>query len=85
MNTPNFHILTVKYVGATNFLGSRVKIISERFKQSITFGYQHEYNNTLDQAKAWLTAHGFEVIGQAEGKDHYYVISTTFEPIKPIK
>ena len=82
---PNFHILTVKYIGQSNHMPSRVKIISERFKQSVTFSYGDE-GGTLDQAEAWLTKNGHNVIGHGEGKGHYYVvcahIDNCFKPLK---
>lgn len=82
---PNFHILTVKYVGQTNYLPSRVKIISERFKQSVVFSYGDE-GDTLAQAENWLINNGHKVIGHGEGKGHYYVvceaIGGSFKPLK---
>lgn len=78
MNIPNYHILTIKYIGPSNVLGSRVKIISERFKESSTINYDHEFNNALEIAEAWLSNHGFNIIGHGEGKDHMYVITDTF-------
>lgn len=70
---PNFHVLIIKYVGQTNCLPSRVKIISERFKQSVTLSYGDE-GNTLEQAEEWLIRNGHNVIGHGEGKGHSYVI-----------
>lgn len=79
---PNYHVLKVKYMGATNYTNSRVKIISERFEQSKTIDYDHRYNSTKDNAAAWLIEHGFNVIGAGEAKDGYYIISDTFKPLK---
>lgn len=78
----NYHILIVSYLGATNTRGSRIKIKSERFEQSVTISYDHECNNSLDGAKKWLKENEFEVIGQGESNRHYYIISTTFKPLK---
>lgn len=80
---PNLHVLIVKFLGATNSRGARVKITSERFEDSITISYDYSLNGTLDIATNYLTNKGFTIIGQAEGKDHYYIISSTFEPLKP--
>lgn len=80
----NFHILTVKYVGATNKNAAQVKIISERFNQSVKISFQH-WNNTIENAEQWLLNSGFNLIGKGEGKDHYYIITDTFEPLKPVK
>lgn len=85
MTIPNMHILTVKFIGPGNVMGSRIKIISKRFKQSVTFDYSHtgdNSGNTLEQAEYWLISHGFNITGHAEGEDHYYVISSTFEGLQ---
>ncbi len=74
----NFHIFKISYIGATNNKGSRIKIHSERFKKSRIISYNYQFNNTLDGALDYLTKKGFEIVGQAEGKDCYYVISNTF-------
>ncbi len=85
-NIPNQHVLIVKYVGQTNSTPARVKIISERFKQSILTPYDTDFgSDTCEQAEYWLKQNGFNVIGHAEGKGHYYVITDTFEPLKKKK
>lgn len=78
MNAPNYHIIKVKYLGATNFRGSRVKMTSDRFKQSVTISYDHALNSIEDMAIVWLAAHGFSVTGGAEG----YIITDTFKGLK---
>ncbi len=75
----NFHVLRIKYIGPTNARGSRVKITSDRFKQSLTFGYKYELNGIEEMAVSVLEPLGFNILGVAEG----YVISDTFEPLKP--
>jgi hypothetical protein len=47
---PNFHIIRVQYMSATNSRPSRVKIVSDRFKQSKIVTFSHDFNNTLDIA-----------------------------------
>ena len=79
---PNFHVLTVHYLGATNSRGSRVKIKSDRFKQSITIPYDHSFNGTLEIGQNWLESNGFVIIGKGEMKDCYAIISDTFKPLK---
>lgn len=78
----NYHILKVKYYGPTNTSGSRVGIISERFEQRVTINYNYELGNSCETAIDWLEKNGFQVIGKGEGKDHYYIITTTFEPLR---
>jgi hypothetical protein len=39
INYPNYHILKVSYVGPTNYKSDKVKIVSERFKQTIFISY----------------------------------------------
>lgn len=81
MNIQNFHILTVKFIGPTNTKPSRVKIISERFNDSVTIQYDHEFNGTLDNALDWCVNHGFDVVGKGEGKNHYYIMTSTFDSL----
>lgn len=80
--TTNYHILTIKHVGATNTNAAQVKIISERFNASKKIPYSNEAGDgspCLSTAIAYLHKKGFNIIGKGEGKDHYYLISTTFE------
>lgn len=79
---PNYHVLKIKYLGPTNYTGSRVKIISERFEQSKTIDYDHKYSNINDMAAKWLIGKGFNILGYGEAKDGMYIISDTFEPLK---
>jgi len=80
-NLTNTHVLTVSYIGATNSRGSRVKIRSDRFKQTKIINYDHFYNNTGEIAQAWLESNGFELIAMGEAIDGYYLISNTFKPL----
>lgn len=82
---PNYHVIKAKYMGPTNYTSARIKLISDRFEQSVTIDYDHQYNGTKDIAIAWLEEHGFNIVGAAEAKDGYYIISNTFEPLKPLK
>jgi hypothetical protein len=79
---PNYHVIKVKYIGPTNYSGSRVKMISERFEDSKTIPYGYEFNSALDIAENWLGKNGYEIVGHAEGKDCYYVITNTFKGFK---
>lgn len=78
----NYHVLKVAYLGPTNFKGSRVKITSERFEQSKTISWNYSFNSSYDIAADWLKNNGFDLLGIAEGKDCYYIISETFKPLK---
>lgn len=74
----NVHLLKVKYLGPTTFKGSRVKIISERFKQSIILNYDYRFNSEIEIAINYLELNGFEVIG----KNDKYIVSSTFKGLK---
>lgn len=78
----NYHVLKISYLGATNTKGSRIKILSERFKESKVIAYNYEFNNTCEGAEDYLSKNGFELIGKAEGKDCYYIITNTFKGLK---
>ena len=80
----NYHILTVKYLGATNTQGSRVKITSHRFEQSVTISYNYSLNSITDMAMEYLKENtNHEIIGKGElDSQKDILISETFEPIK---
>lgn len=78
----NFHVLEVKYLGATNTKGSRVKIYSHRFKQSVITDYDYSFSNSYEIAQNWLNKNSFKLIGKGEGKDCYFIFSETFKPLK---
>lgn len=78
----NYHVFTVKYFGATNSRGSRVKIHSERFLQSVFISVDYAKNDIADMAEEYLTSHGFKIVGQGEAKGYCILISETFEQLK---
>jgi hypothetical protein len=78
----NFHVLNVTYIPATNFHSSCVKIHSDRFKQSVLIDFNSEYDNTYEIAMEWILNNGFNVIGKGEATKGYYVITSTFEPLR---
>lgn len=81
MNKPNLHILEVKYLGATNYRGSRVKVTSLRYGWSRTFEFDSKFNSAIDQGVAWLeNVQGLTIIGTAEGVRVNYAITDTFQP-----
>lgn len=82
---PNFHILIVKVIGPTTTNPAKVKIISERFKQSITIPFTNHpgaSNPAIDTALLFLTAKDWVITGKGEGKGHMYLITDTFKPLK---
>lgn len=78
----NFHVLTVSVSRGSAAGAIRVKIRSDRFKTTKSISCDYSFNNTIDIAQDYLTKRGFEIVGMAEGKDCYYLISTTFENVR---
>lgn len=62
----NYHLIKVKYLGATNTMGSRVKLTSERFNQSKTIPFDYTLNNINDMAAKYLKKTGHKIAGQVE-------------------
>lgn len=78
----NYHTLTVKYLGATNNQGARIKITSERFEQSIILSREYSTEST-EQAINYLNDKGFNIIGRGNGSNQTDIlISEVFEPLK---
>lgn len=82
MQLTNFHALTVKHLGPTDFKGSRIKITSDRFEQSITLNRDYSKSSWLDQAITFLTQNWFTLIGMAEMNNQNILLSDTFKPLK---
>tara|TARA_Y100001938_G_scaffold15916_1_gene19712 strand:+ start:35 stop:367 length:333 start_codon:yes stop_codon:yes gene_type:complete len=59
----NTRVLNYKYLGPTNFKGSRVKITDKRFKRSKTISYDHQFSNAVEVAVNYLLSHGWDVVG----------------------
>lgn len=93
----NFHILHVEHVPATNNRPAIIKLSSELFKQAITSPYTNQPDSlnpavetainilklaeySIDGGKTYRK--GFDIIGQGESKKGFYLISTTFQPLK---
>lgn len=81
----NLHLLHIKYLGATNTLGARIKITSYRFQQSIIINYDYSCSTAYEIAKNHLEKLGFNIIALAELKEGYALLSDTFEPLKEVK
>lgn len=79
----NLHLIAIKYLGPTNTRGSRVKITSDRFEQSVTIPYDYSATGRIyDMASPWLLGRGFNIVGVAEIKDGYALLSDTFKALK---
>jgi type II restriction/modification system DNA methylase subunit YeeA len=79
----NYHVITAIYIGPTNEKGSRIKLHSDRFEQTVIISFNHEtFRQTDEIAIDYLQSKGFDIIGKAEKKDGYFLISNTFEPLK---
>tara|TARA_E500000305_G_C3891294_1_gene174327 strand:- start:20 stop:400 length:381 start_codon:yes stop_codon:yes gene_type:complete len=83
----NYHAIRVRYLGATNTLGARVKLVSGRFDRDVvTVSWDYSSNSCLQEdAYNWLVEHGFTVIGQATLDDNSDVLFVAeFEQLKEV-
>lgn len=78
----NLHLLEVTYHGANNTQGSRVKITSHRFKESVYISFDYALNTIYDMAEVYLKEKGFEIVAMAETKKGFAIITNTFKKIK---
>jgi hypothetical protein len=76
----NYHIITVKRLGATNTKGARVKITSERFGDTIILPRNYEFDTIKDIAVDKLKD-THDIVGSGETKDSYVLISSTFKAL----
>lgn len=83
----NLHLIAVKYLGPTNTKGSRIKMTSLRFGDSVTIPYGYEYNNARDIAEAWLASKMTHksIIGSGETPTGFIIAVDVFERMKSIE
>jgi hypothetical protein len=83
----NFHIFQISLVPMTDKFPPRIRIKSQRFKQSIIIPFQNEPGgdtHIVANAAIYLERMGFTLIGKGEGNDDYdYIVTDTFKPLKP--
>jgi hypothetical protein len=88
-NIKKVHLIEIKYLSATNTKGSRIKITSLRFEDSVTIPYDYKYNQINEMFEAWLKELnndlGIVSVGYNEYNHTYIYGVTVFEPIKNIK
>lgn len=88
-NYKRVHLIEVKYLGATNTRGSRVKVSSLRFNDSVTIPYDYSYNNIAEIFEAWLKELnndlGIVSVGYNEKTGAYIYGVNAFEPMRNIK
>jgi hypothetical protein len=76
---PNYRMVKVAYVSATNTLGSRVKIFeTKRYNDAKTstkmFGYDYEIGDIQEQACQILQRNGFNVVSRATELNNYVLM-----------
>lgn len=81
-DSTHVHAIKVSYLGPTDYRGSRVKLTSWRFHDSVTLSYDYEIGSPMRQAVAWLSDHGYSEISTAEAPDFYVVTVHEFSPLK---
>jgi hypothetical protein len=77
----NFHVIEVKYHGATNTRGSKVSLYSARFKKRISIPFDYSLNHPSEMAEKYLLENGFEIVGCGDGKQVDFIITDTFKTI----
>ena len=78
----NLQMLEIKYLGATNTKGARVKIIDTHFKASITLSRDYE-DDIEEQELKYLISRGFNIVAKCHNEitGALYLLSDTFKPI----
>jgi hypothetical protein len=77
----NYHIIEIKYLGATNNNGSRVKMYSSRFDKSKTIPFNYSFDSIDEMAIEYLKGQGFNVIGKGGTKEGFAIITDTFKSL----
>ena len=81
----NLQMVEVKYLGATNARGDRVRLVDTRFNVSITM--DRNYEDTADeQAIKYLQNRGFNIVAKTcdEKRNQTFLLVDNFEPINTV-
>ena len=73
----NFRAFELKYLGATDNRGARIRIRDLRFKKSIVLDRKYELDSD-EQAVNFLQGLGIHITGMAEGIEVDYVFTDDF-------
>ena len=80
-------ILKIRYLGATNTRGSRIKITDiEDSKNTITIPFDYKYNSALDNAVSYLIDNNIiatdDIIGVNQTNNDYWLILDKYIKLK---
>ena len=74
MNTLHTQAIELKFLGATNTRGSRLKLKDMRFNTSVTLNYDYEVGNVITQATQYLESKGYIVVCYSSNHNDTYFI-----------
>lgn len=85
-NLPPYRLFEVKYMGPTNYGGSKVKIHDLRFDESVSLPYDHGSQGSVHQAYSYLRSIGIKCVGMGLIKNGYIIWTKDFAtPLKQNK
>tara|TARA_Y100000361_G_scaffold85662_1_gene76107 strand:+ start:186 stop:488 length:303 start_codon:yes stop_codon:yes gene_type:complete len=76
----NLRGFKVKFMGATNYLGSRVKILDTRHNKSVVLSYDYSIGDIVKQSIKYLDDQGISINGMThnEKTKEYTLLSLDF-------
>jgi hypothetical protein len=77
--TQNLVAMTVRYIGPTDYRGSRIKMNLPRFEESLTISYDYETKDAEDGAVRFLENSGIFPIARACGADYSAILLFSFD------
>ena len=81
MSTQNLLLVTVKYIGPTDYRGSRIKMSLPRFGEAKTISYDYDGRDAEEGAVRYLASKGLAPIARACGPDGSAVLIFEFEHV----
>tara|TARA_R110002124_G_scaffold281583_1_gene456043 strand:- start:40 stop:327 length:288 start_codon:yes stop_codon:yes gene_type:complete len=77
----NMRAIRVKFLGATNNKGSRIKLIEQMYKttDTITLSYDYAIGNGTEQAIKYLQNKGINILGKSDVKGETILFSNSWQ------
>ena len=77
----NMRAIRVKFLGATNNKGTRIKIIEQRYQttDTVTLSYNYAIGNGTEQAIQYLQNKGINLLGKSDIQDETILFSDSWQ------
>jgi len=75
----HYRMFEIRYLGATDTKGSRLKVVDTRHNQSKTLNKDYSFNLGIDQVFKYLDSLGIKIEGFSTTKEKDFIVTRNFD------